>query len=125
MRPASFFDYDPSIRGWRFIRLTEEEPTLDTGERHQDEEGWSSTSTRWALDGDRVVCTTYRGHRDCDGHSSSTCVVACPVSDLAAREVYGDGDAEASVSGPYPFRVPAWDEEHFAQRDHAAEAAGY
>jgi hypothetical protein len=125
MSRAAFFDYDDSTSGYRFIVLTGDSPVLETSERHQHEEGWSSTYTRWELDGDVVTCSTYTGGRDCDGRHSSTFVVACPVGELAAREVYADGNDEASVGGPLPFRVPAWAERSRGQRDYSAEAAGY
>ena len=122
---ASFFDYDPSIGGYRYITLTEDSPRVESSHGGEHEEGWSRTDTIWELDGDVVVCTVYDDGRDCDGRLSTTTVVVCPVSDLAACDVYTDGDAEASASGPLPFRVPAWRERSRGQRDYSAERAGY
>lgn len=122
---ASFFDYDPTISGYRYILLTEEDPTLETGESHQTDEGFSAVYTRWTLRDGVVYCQTDTDGRDCDGRMCTTTVFTCPVADLAAREVYTDGNAEASESGPLPFRVPAWERSGYGQRDYSAEAAGY
>lgn len=118
---AAFFDYDPSIHGYRFIVLTEDAPVLETSDRHQHEEGWSATYTRWALDGDVVTCSTYTDGRDCDGRHSTTCAVVCPVTALAVHDVH-DWEGDGAL---LPFRVPAWAERSRGQRDYTAEAAGY
>lgn len=122
---ASFFDYDPTISAYRFIQLSDDTPELEVSESHQHEEGWSSTYVRWALDGDVVTCEEHTDGRDCDGRMSTSTTAWCPVSALAAVEVYASGDHEASEGGPLPFRVPEWRQGRRSRRDYSAEAAGY
>lgn len=125
---AAFFDYDPSISGYRYIVLTDEDPILETSSGGPTDEGYSYTETRWALDTDEgtVRCETTTDARDCDGWISHQSDVECHIDDLASLDVYPDGgDAEASEHGPAPFRVPAWREVFYSQRDYSAEAAGY
>ena len=120
MSGAAFFDYDPVLRGYRFIVLTESEPKIEAFESHRHEEGWSSTYAAWELDGDVVTYTGHDDGVDCDGRLSRTSRYVCPVADLASREPYAaDGET------PPPFRLPEWTEGRRSQRDYAAESCGY
>ncbi len=127
MRSVHFHDYDTTIHAWRFIRLTEADPVLSVhhGEKH--EEGWSSHSLRWTFYPEEgvVTCDWIDDGRDCDGRMTQSGRLICPVDQLAARDVYADGNAEASEEGPLPFRAPEWTDGGRWQRDYNAEAAGY
>lgn len=122
---ASFFDYDPSISGYRYIVLTEEDPTLDTHTGGATDEGYIHTYTRWALEGETVTCETTTDGRDCDGHCSHSSVYACDVVDLATITPSRTQEDEENGTPPLPFKVPAWESRSRSQRDYTAEAAGY
>ena len=124
---AAFFDYDPSISGYRYIVLTTDAPTLDTHTGGPDEEGWSATYTRWILDSDEgtVTCETTTDGADCDGRMSTRSDVVCDVADLASV-VPGRTQEDEETGAPLlPFKVPAWRDVRRSQRDYSAEAAGY
>ena len=122
---AAFVDYDTAIGGYRYIVLTTDAPIVESSHGGQHEEGWSRTYERWELDGDVVVYTCHTDGVDCDGRMTTTTRCYCGLANLADREVYESGDAEASESGPLPFRVPRWEHHRSRQRDYSAEAAGY
>ena len=125
MPTASFFDYDPTIGAYRFIQLTEENPTVEANSSSKTDEGWSQTYVRWELRDGYVINEIETAGRDCDGRTSSQSEYGCEIADLAANQPYYDGDAEASEGGPMPFKTPAWVDGKRSQRDYSAEAAGY
>ena len=49
---VSFFEWEPSIEGYRCIILTEDAPSAESGGSDRHEEGWSSWWTGWTLEGD-------------------------------------------------------------------------
>ncbi len=122
---ASFFDYDPTIGAYRFIVLTDESPTVEATSGGQHEEGWSRTWISWTLEGDVVIYRQATDGTDCDGRMSTESEYHCPIAKLATREVYANGNAEASEDGPLPFRVPEWTDGRASQLDYSAEDAGY
>lgn len=122
---VSFFDYDVTISTWRYVTLSVDSPKVEATSGGQHEEGWSRTWISWELEGDTVIYREYTDGRDCDGRMSTSSLYSCPVADLAKRDVYASGNAEASVDGPLPFRAPDWTEGRRSQRDYSAESAGY
>jgi len=122
MNAASFMDYDPAIKGYRFLRLTADDPVVESTTSGPTDEGHASTWRRWEYDPDAgiVTCTTNHDERDCDGRMFTSSTVSCALADLAAGTPYTPDDEE-----PRPFGVPAWQEVSASQRDYQAEAAGY
>jgi hypothetical protein len=125
MRTASFFDYDPTIGAYRFIQLTEENPTVEAYHGAPDEEGYHAEWIQWTLEDGLVVCTSDSDGRDCDGRHSSHSVYSCPVAELADRQTHEPNTDFDADPVPLPFKVPNWTEGKRSQRDYTAEAAGY
>jgi hypothetical protein len=117
---VAFMDYDTAIGAYRYIRLTDADPEVSSTYGGQHEEGWSRTYNTWTLEGEAVVFTSYTEGRDCDGRSSETHTVVCPVSEMASVTPYAPDGHE-----PMSFKVPAWRNGRRIQRDYSAEAAGY
>ena len=115
MTSLSFHDYDPILRGHRFVVLTDDEPRVEHYERSAHDEGWSSTHIVWELlPGGLVTCTLDSDGVDCDGRLYKSDVYVCRVGALASLAVKG-----------LPFLQPTWERSTGRQRDYSAEAAGY
>jgi hypothetical protein len=80
----------------------------------RDEEGWSSTTESWTLDGDTLIHGWITDGRDCDGRLTTRGHSQCDMADLGAGYLDSDGT-----------RYPKWGDAQTSQRDYSAEAAGY
>ena len=103
---VSFFDYDDSIQGYRYITLDADTPSLDTEAGGATDEGYSKTWQSWILDLDNSVVRYIRENasRDCDGRTSYHNEFTCALHELQSREGW-DIDGEK-----LPFLLPEWKE---------------
>lgn len=88
------------------------------------DEGWSSETTTWAYDTDRLmVCQRWEtAGTDCDGYLQRGGADMCPIHALA------DGNGCTDIVDGREVTYPAWDDDPDGrawQRDHYAEAMGY
>lgn len=117
-----------NLRFWDFVnggwvKLTlPPDGTLRTHHRGgPTEEGYQWETESWWFDrADGLVHSmlTTNG-RDCDGRYDSVQHVTCRVDFLTVNNCVGPDGARL------PMKCPAWTEFASAQRDYAAEAAGY
>lgn len=112
MKRARFWTY----HGEGLIRLTlSDGQSLHHYRGGPTDEGWSSESVRWTLDGGIVTRETVQDGRDCDGRLTRHYVDVCPIAKLASEPAYYDPG----------FKVPRWQSIDSRQRDYSAEQAGY
>lgn len=87
--------------------------TLQWGESHATDEGYSATGETWHFDGERIYREWMNDGRDCDGRLTHSGSDYCPISQLRAGPEM-DGVA-----------YPAWQDSESEQRDEYAELMNY
>jgi hypothetical protein len=74
---------------------------------YRHDEGWSSESRQWALNGGEISEEIISDGTDCDGRLTRYATFIARVEDIDSR------------------KRPDWTEQSASQRDYQAEAAGY
>lgn len=120
-------------KGWTRVTLYGRDVPHTLYRSERTDEGWSSESETFTLTRDEhgrdvVIREWCSDGRDCDGRLTRSGVLECTVKRLSAEAPLTGkriGNTRLERDSLADVRRPAWREIDSAQRDYAAEAAGY
>ena len=124
----------PNARFWVYVNGGYVKITLRPGDELEHyaweptDEGFESMWYTWSYTGHFVHRAWANNSRDCDGRYHREGIDRCHLQKLYWHRVsfsrYFDGDIHQVLQPDYP-PLPLWQDVQYAQRDYAAEAAGY